>query len=63
MNKESVERRIRWASILAGAGLFVQAATLFPVHPLAFVAFILIGCPLLAIGIGMYLLALVRAGE
>jgi hypothetical protein len=53
------ERRIRWASLLIGAGLLVQLASLLIVHPLAFVAFLIVGCPLMAAGIVLYLLSLV----
>jgi hypothetical protein len=54
-----IERRIRWASFLIGAGLLVQLGSLLVVHPLAFVAFLMLGCPLMAAGIVLYLLSLV----
>jgi hypothetical protein len=53
-----VERRISWASLLVGAGLLVQLASLLVVHPLAFVAFLMVGCPLMAAGIALYLFSL-----
>jgi hypothetical protein len=53
------ERRIRWASFLVGAGLLVQLASLLVEHPLAFVAFLMVGCPLMAAGILLYLFSLV----
>ena len=53
------ERRIRWASLLVGAGLLVQLVSLLVVHPLAFVAFLMVGCPLMAAGIVLYLFSLV----
>jgi hypothetical protein len=40
-------------------GLLVQLASLLIVHPLAFVAFLMIGCPLMAAGIVLYLFSLV----
>jgi len=52
------ERKIRWASLLVGAGLLVQLGSLLVIHPLAFMAFLLIGCPLMAAGIVLYLLSL-----
>ena len=52
------ERRIRWASILVATGLLVQLATLSVVHPLAFTAFLLVGCPLVVAGVGLYLISL-----
>ena len=57
---ETVERRIKWASFLIGAGLLVQLGSLLVVHPLAFVGFLMIGCPLVLAGIVMYLLSLIH---
>ena len=57
---ETVERRIKWASFLIGAGLLVQLASLLVVHPLAFMGFLMIGCPLMLAGIMMYLLSLIH---
>ena len=45
-----VETRIKWASLLIGAGLLVQVLALLRVHPLSFVAFLVIGCPLVGLG-------------
>jgi hypothetical protein len=59
MDRSLTERRIRWASLLVGAGLLVQLSSLLIVHPLAFVAFLMIGCPLMAAGILLYLFSLV----
>jgi len=58
-----IERRIRWSGILVGAGLIIQMLTLLWTHPLAFVAFLLIGCPLVAIGILLYLYSLVAHSQ
>jgi hypothetical protein len=58
----SIEKRIKCASILVAAGLGVQLLSLLGTHPLAFVAFLMVGCPLVAAGILFYLLSLV-AGE
>lgn len=55
-----IERSIRWASILTGAGLLVQLGSFLVVHPLAFMAFLLVGCPLVAIGILVYLIGLLK---
>jgi hypothetical protein len=54
-----IESRIKRASLLIGGGLLVQLLTLFFVHPLGFVAFTIIGCPLVAAGILLYLASLV----
>ena len=58
MDVSVTERRIRWASFLVGAGLLVQLGSLLVVHPLAFVAFLVVGCPLMAAGILLYLFSL-----
>ena len=58
MDSSATERKIRWARLLVGAGLLVQLASLLIVHPLAFVAFLMIGCPLMAAGIALYLFSL-----
>jgi len=58
MDTSLTERRIRWASLLVGAGLLVQLGSLLVIHPLAFMAFLVIGCPLMAAGIVLYLLSL-----
>jgi hypothetical protein len=57
-----LERRIRLAAILISLGLLVLLLTLLRIHPLAFVAYILIGCPLVGIGIFLYLYCLVAYG-
>lgn len=57
-----VERKIQWAGTLIGAGLLVQLGTLVWAHPLAFVIFLLVGCPLVAGGICLYLLSLLGDG-
>jgi hypothetical protein len=59
MEKPVIESRIKWASLLIGAGLLIQLGTLFRVHPLAFVAFVVIGCPLICAGVLLYLWSLV----
>lgn len=53
-----IELRIRRAGILIGIGLFLQVLTLFWTHPLSFMAFLLVGCPLVGIGILFYLYSL-----
>ncbi|HEX3740893.1 MAG TPA: hypothetical protein VHV29_14425, partial [Terriglobales bacterium] len=50
-----VENHIRWAAILICLGLVVLSITLLGVHPLAFVAFAVIGCPLVLAGILLFL--------
>ncbi len=59
MPAPTIERRIRWSGILIAVGLITQLITLIWVHPLAFMAFLMISCPLMAIGILLYLYSLV----
>lgn len=54
-----IESMIRRAGLLVVAGLVLQMLTLFSPHPLAFVFFLLVGCPLAGAGILLYLYALV----
>lgn len=53
------ERRVRLASVLVCLGLLVLLLTLVRIHPLAFVAFTVIGCPLLLAGILLFLYSVV----
>jgi hypothetical protein len=54
-----VQRRIRLAGVLVSVGLLAQSLTLSRVHPLAFMAFILIAYPLLLVGVLLYLYSIV----
>jgi hypothetical protein len=58
-----IEGRIRLAAILLLAGLAVEAMTLNVLHPLSFILFASLGVLLIVVGIIVYLLALLRAGE
>lgn len=55
----TIEKRIRLAAVLVCLGLLVLLLTLLRIHPLAFMAFILIGCPLVLAGILLYLYSIV----
>ena len=55
-----LERRLRWSGVLIAAGLLVQIATLHVLHPLAFVAYIVVACPLMGAGILVFLLAILQ---
>jgi hypothetical protein len=63
MRHPGIEKRIRWAGILVIAGLVVQVMTLTWVHPLSFMAFLMIGCPLTIVGILLYLYSLAARGS
>ena len=54
-----IERQIKRGGLLIALGLVVQLLTFASVHPLAFVVFLLAGCPLVAAGIALYLYSLV----
>lgn len=58
-----IEKRIRWAGLLICLGLVVQLLSLIWVHPLLFITFLVIGCPLMLAGVLLYLYSLVpRSG-
>ena len=63
MDRSRLERRLRTSGVLVLAGLAVELATLFSSHPTAFLLFIFPGSVLLLIGIVMFLLSLLTAGE
>lgn len=54
-----IENRIRWSGLLIIAGLTVLMVSLRWAHPLSFMAFLVVGCPLVLIGILIFLWALV----
>ena len=54
-----IETRIRLAGLLICAGLLVLLLTLIHIHPLAFVAFAVIGCPSVFAGILLFLYSIV----
>jgi hypothetical protein len=59
MTTTPLERRIRWSGLLIVVGLVLQMFTLPLTHPLAFVGFLVLGCPLVAAGILLFLYSLV----
>ena len=48
-----------WAGLLVSSGLIVQLGTTLWIHPLSFVTFLLVTCPLVMVGMLVYLWALV----
>jgi len=54
-----VEHRLRWAGFLIAVGLIIQLTTFIWIHPLAFIGFAVIGCPLVAAGVLLFLYSLV----
>ncbi len=63
MDMPVVEKRMKVASVLIGVGLLVQLLALLRVHPLSFVAFLVVGCPLVGAGVIFYLISLVPGGK
>ena len=63
METPRIEKRIRLAGFLIGGGLLLQLLTLLRIHPLAFVAFLALGCPLAAAGTLLYLVNLVSPND
>jgi hypothetical protein len=59
MAEPLIERRLWWAGLLIATGLAVQLAVSQWMHPLAFVTFLVVACPVVAAGIAVYLWALV----
>ena len=59
MSTNTIERRIRWSGILIVVGLLLQMLTLLWTHPLAFMCFLMIGCPLVAAGMLLFLYSLI----
>jgi hypothetical protein len=62
MASATIEQRIRWAGLLVITGLLVQLLTMSWSHPLAFMAFLMVGCPLILAGVLIYLVSLVTKG-
>jgi hypothetical protein len=54
-----IERHLEWAAGLITAGLVVEIAVSKWTHPLAFVTFAVVACPLVAIGMLLFLWSLV----
>ena len=61
MKERAIETRIRRAAMLIAAGLVIQASTLLRVHPLSFVIFLGLACPLILAGSLLYLISLVSS--
>jgi hypothetical protein len=54
-----VERRVRGAGVIIAVGLALELVSLIPTHALAFIGFAVIGAPLVALGVVLFLLAIV----
>ena len=63
MPSRTIETRIRIAALLLLLGVVIEAVTLSVLHPLAFIAFSSLGALLVVVGVGLFLLTLLKAGE
>jgi hypothetical protein len=54
-----IHRPIRYSGMLIVAGLLIQALTLLWTRPVAFVCFLMVGCPLTGAGILLFPYSLV----
>jgi hypothetical protein len=61
MSELTMERRLWWAGWLVAAGLAVEVAVSGWVHPLAFMTFALLACPLVLVGMLVFLWSLVAS--
>jgi hypothetical protein len=59
--RTALERRLGYAGLLIVSGLVIELVASAFVHPLAFVAFLLVACPLVIAGMLLFLWSLVAA--
>ena len=59
----ALEKRLRLASLLVCLGLLVLLLTLVRIHPLAFVAFTVIGLPMVGAGVLIFLYSIVSQND
>jgi len=63
VGEERLRSRLRVAGFLVVAGLAVEIASFFWVHPIAFMGFLVVGCGFLGLGIVVFLWTLLSAGR
>jgi hypothetical protein len=61
MKPPSMQHRLWWAGWLVALGLAVEVAVSRSVHPLAFIVFAVVACPLVAAGMVLFLWSLISA--
>jgi hypothetical protein len=59
----NIENKLRRAGIIIAVGLLLQLLSLIPLHPLAFIAFVGLGVPVMAVGVIFFLLSLLSHSE
>ncbi len=57
------ERRLSAAGVIVAAGLLIQILSHLWIHPLAFMSFLIIGTPLVVLGVLLFLLSLIWHDE
>jgi hypothetical protein len=57
-----LEKRIRRSAVLVSIGVVVLLFSLLWKHPLSFMAFLVVGCPLILVGALLYLYSLATEG-
>ena len=59
-----IESRLRQSALIISIGLSIELLSLIPLHPLAFMGFVGLGVPFIAVGVVLFLLALLnQSGE
>ena len=58
-----ITNALKWSSLLVVAGVSVQLLCLIYVHPLSFITFLSVGCPLVGAGVVLYLYSLLSPGS
>lgn len=57
----TIAKGLWWSGVLIAAGLLVDLSVAWWNHPLAFIAFLVLACPLVVAGMLMFLWTLVTA--
>ena len=57
-----LEKRLRRSAVLISIGVLVLLFSLLWKHPLSFMAFLVVGCPLILVGLLLYLYSLATEG-
>jgi len=58
----TLEGGLRWAGYLVAAGLIVQIGSSWWQHPVAFIVFAVVACPLVVAGILLFLWTIASTG-
>ena len=58
----TLEGGLRWAGYLVTAGLVVQIGSSWWQHPLSFIVFLAVACPLVVAGVLLFLWTIASAG-